>query len=151
VTHEPQFLVFAFIPLVTVVGLFVLIALWIWRAARVRELRHRERLAMIDKGMMPPPEVDPMFDRVRALKSQTAQRFRTAGVTVIGLGIAIGLIISTAGEQSRIGVGIGGAIATIGLALLVNSFLMQGDRIIEDTTATPQRPFPPETPPPPPM
>jgi hypothetical protein len=150
VTHEPQFLVFAFIPLIGLVGVFTLIALGIWRAARLRELTHRERLAMIEKGMIPAPEVDPSFDRTRLLPSQTAQRFRTAGITVIGLGIAIGLIIATAGQEIRIGAGIGGAITTIGLALLVNSFVMQGDRrMVDDTTLVSRRPSPPEPPPPP--
>jgi hypothetical protein len=36
-------------------------------AARVRELEIRERIALIERGLVPPPEVDPSgFDRAMA-------------------------------------------------------------------------------------
>jgi hypothetical protein len=52
------------IPIVAIIGAFVTAIVATLSRARVRELEIRERIAMIEKGLVPPPEVDPHgFDR----------------------------------------------------------------------------------------
>jgi hypothetical protein len=134
-------MVFAFIPVLTLVGLFVLAALWLSRRARVRELVHRERLAMIEKGLIPPAELNPglmageMPSNVAAGSSRVASRFRSAGIMLIGLGTAIALVIGVTAGLPTVGLGIGGAVAAIGAAMIVNSVFANRERA--DSTAAP--------------
>ena len=52
------------IPIVSIVGAFTYAIVHSLARARVRELEVRERIAMIERGLVPPPEVDPRgFDR----------------------------------------------------------------------------------------
>src|SRR4051794_17329509 len=50
-------LILTLIPVLTMVGLFGLAALWLSRRSRLHELAHRERLAMIERGLVPPVEL----------------------------------------------------------------------------------------------
>jgi hypothetical protein len=102
----------------TVVGGVVLILAALRYRLQVRELRHRERLAMIDKGLMPPPEFEPQVTFNRGVK----QRSLSFGIVVVGLGFALMLLIGIAGGALDSGVGIGGAVAILGLAFIVRSF-----------------------------
>ena len=52
------------IPIVSIIGSFTYVIVLTLSRARVRELEVRERIAMIERGMVPAPEVDPRgFDR----------------------------------------------------------------------------------------
>jgi hypothetical protein len=120
----------ALLPVLTLVGLFVLAAIWISRRARMRELVHRERLAMIEKGLMPPAELvasgsalPGALEAAAPPLSRTASRFRSAGVMFVGIGVAVGLIIGVAAFEPTVGFGVGGAIAAIGAAMIVNGML----------------------------
>lgn len=138
-------LVFALIPLTVTVGLLLLAALWILRSTRLRELKQRQVLAMIEKGMAPPPEMVPLDIDGVALpvrRTTTGDRFRSGGIIVVGLGLAVGLIIGVAGAQPRVGIGIGTAILAIGAAMIVNGALA---RDVED--ARPDTLPPPAVPP----
>jgi hypothetical protein len=95
----------------------------------IRELEHRERIAMIERGLIPSPEVDPAgFERHTGLidepQSRAAARARSAGVIMIGFGLAMLMLISFAAETPSVGIGIGGAFALLGAAFLFNSMLM---------------------------
>ena len=129
---NPRDLLFALFPVLTLVGLFALAAIWISRRARIRELAHQERLAMIEKGLIPPAEFfasapDIAFPGAIGPAapplSRTASRFRSAGVMFVGIGIAVGMIIGIAAFEPTIGFGVGGAIAAIGAAMIVNGVL----------------------------
>jgi hypothetical protein len=121
----------ALIPVIVVLGLLLLGALAIWRRTKLHEMANRERMAMIDKGMTPPPEGSELekilgresahgpADSARAPEA----RFRTLGVTIIGLGVALVFLIGLAGDSPRSGVGVGGAVAAVGIALVVNAYL----------------------------
>ena len=119
------------VPLVAIIGAFTVVAVKIRARARVRELEIRERIAMIEKGIVPPPEVDPdRFDqvwghRLTAATSVSGSRHRTAGITIMGVGFALMMIITFAGGDLGAGIGVGGGIAVLGLAFLVNSFFEQ--------------------------
>lgn len=103
---------------------------------KMREMEHRERLAMIERGLMPSPELDPMrFEQAAGFapprdtaayerQTATAVRYRTAGVLLIGLGLGLMILIAFTAGQAAIGIGVGGAWATLGAASLLNYFLM---------------------------
>ena len=105
----------------------------IWMAMqsrhKIREMEHKERLAMIERGLVPPPEVDPAaFDRrlggSSAGAAPRADRTRSGGVIMIAFGLAIMFMLSFAAGAPGVGVGIGGAFALVGAGFFVNSLLM---------------------------
>ena len=95
---------------------------------RVRELEIRERIAMIERGMVPPPESDPEgFDRrmhsMERLhhRRDVAPRHRSAGVVLIAVGLGMIVLLTYAGDVPRQAIGIGGFIVILGLGFFVNS------------------------------
>jgi hypothetical protein len=124
--HEQEAVFFS----VTVIVLAGVAVLWMSMhyRRRYREMAHRERLAMIERGLVPSPEVDPeRFERETGLQppeSRAAARSRSLGVIMIGLGLGFVVLITFAAESPRMGIGIGGAFALLGAAFLVNSTLM---------------------------
>src|SRR5437868_5123973 len=118
----------AIIAIVTILGAVAIAIVITLGRVRIRELEIRQRIAMIEKGLVPPPEMDPGgFDRAMRrladLRGTRAARHRRAGVTLIGIGL--GLIVLLAFTNHRIGegLGIGGFLAVLGGAFLLNSFL----------------------------
>ena len=112
----------------------------------LREMEHRERLAMIQKGLIPAPEADPFgFEAATTPMewgSPRSERWRSAGIFAIGIGLALMMLLSfTVGDPS-IGIGVGGAFAVLGLTLLFNSSQL--------SRFEPQRRMPPYPPPRPP-
>ena len=126
-----------------VVGAIVLGALGVAALAlrgrqNLRELVVRERIAMIEKGLMPPPEVDPgRFDRLVEAQPRRPElqhatikmlergtRYRSAGVMLMGLGLAIFVLIAFAAQIPEVAFGIGGGLAALGLAVFVNGVLL---------------------------
>jgi len=95
--------------------------------ARVRELEIRERIAMIERGMVPPPESDPEgFDRRmqsmdRLHRGHVAPRHRSAGIVLIAVGLGMAVLLTYAGDVPRQAIGIGGFIVILGLGFFVNS------------------------------
>ena len=68
------------IPIVGTICVFTYIIVLTLSKARVRELEVRERIALIERGLVPPPEVDPRgFDR--AMYRFDRQRYRAPAVT----------------------------------------------------------------------
>ena len=94
---------------------------------RVRELEIRERIAMIERGMVPPPESDPEgFDRrmhsmERLPPRDVAPRHRSAGIVLIAVGLGMIVLLTYAGDVPRQAIGIGGFIVILGLGFFVNS------------------------------
>jgi hypothetical protein len=88
-------------------------------------MEHRERLAMIQRGLIPAPELDPLgFEEAMgelSTASTSADRWRTAGVTFIGLGLGLMMLIGFAAGEPGVGLGIGGGFAVLGAALLLNA------------------------------
>jgi len=86
---------------------------------RLRELAIRERIAMIEKGLVPSPESDPArFESLlspRPADNPTSRRFRAAGVLVMGLGAALIVMLCFAARTPEIGIGVGGGIFVLGL------------------------------------
>jgi len=112
--------------LIIVAGAVLMITAMIGRR-KVREMEHRERLAMIERGLMPSPESDPggfeTAARLAPPDREPGDRYRTAGVLMIGLGLGLMFLIGFSGNAS-VGFGIGGAWAVVGAASLLNYFLI---------------------------
>jgi hypothetical protein len=113
---------FALLPLVGLVGVLGLMAHWISARRTLRELEIKERVALIEKGLSPPPELMPTgsVDEVNSPATR-ADRYRTAGILFVGLGLALMLLLGAAAKEPQVGVGVGGAIAILGAALIANS------------------------------
>jgi hypothetical protein len=119
------------IPIVSIVGAFTYAIVHSLARARVRELEVRERIAMIERGLVPPPEVDPRgfdraMDRVDRLERyryryRSPGRHRRAGVTLMGVGFGLMMLISVAGGAMNEGVGVGGFLVIMGMAFFINS------------------------------
>jgi hypothetical protein len=113
-----------------------LVVLWIAMNSRrqVREMEHRERLAMIERGLVPPPEVDPaafeqrLLARRAAFENPSSVRSRSAGVMMIALGIAFIFLVGFAGGEPDVGIGVGGAFAVLGAAFFLNALLLSRSR-----------------------
>jgi len=115
----------------TIIALIVLAGVGLMVAAmmnrrRFRELEHRERLAMIERGVVPSPESDPAaFEaRIGAAAHDTGTRYRTAGVLMIGLGLGLLVLLTFAAQEPMVGIGVGGGWAVLGAASLYNYFLI---------------------------
>src|SRR5580765_4077112 len=126
------------IPIIAIVGAFATAIVVTLSRARVRELEIRERIAMIEKGLVPPPEVDPRgfdtamdrYDRIRLLRAanrRSPRRHRSAGVTLMGVGFGLMVLIAFAGESPSSAVGVGGFLVVIGLAFFLNSLFDRND------------------------
>lgn len=117
------------IPIVTIIGAFAVAIVGTIMRSRVRQLEIRERIAMIEKGLVPPPEVDPRgFERAIARTTLLQQggpgaaRHRRAGITLIGVGFGLMVLIAFAGDTPSAAIGVGGFLVILGLAFFVNSW-----------------------------
>jgi hypothetical protein len=123
-------------PVTAIVGAFTYAIVNSLARARVRELEIRERIAMIEKGLVPSPESDPpgferamaRYDRINdAMRyrgwaaSGAGGRHRRAGITMIGIGFGLMVLIGFAGGAPEAAVGVGGFLVIIGIAFFVNS------------------------------
>jgi hypothetical protein len=130
-------------------GLLVLAGvaiMWMGMQSRrqIREMEHRERLAMIERGLVPSPELDPggFEERMavpRAQDTPGSVRSKSAGVMMIGLGFAFMFLLSFTAGEPGVGIGIGGAFALIGAAFFVNALMLNKSQ--------PYSPRPPAFPP----
>jgi hypothetical protein len=146
---EETAIVFSFV--IAVTGAVTLIIASMNNKRRLKEMHHRERIAMIQAGLMPSPELDPAgFESAAGLGRRSGgrgERYRTAGVAMIGLGLGLLVLIGGAFEQISIGIGVGGAWVMLGGALLANYFLMRGESVTEPPPSwTPPKPRTPEPP-----
>jgi Domain of unknown function (DUF6249) len=114
------------IPVVAIAGGLLVAMVGTLSKARIRELEIRERIAMIERGLVPPPEKDPeVFEhRMRAIdrvqRRDHSTRFRAGGIMTISVGMGLMTLLWFVGAE-REGIGIGGFVVIIGLGLLVNS------------------------------
>jgi hypothetical protein len=143
---------FFLIPVALVVGAFAYVIVATMARARVRELEIRERIAMIERGLVPPPEVDPRgFDRAmdryerrsRREYARGSGRYRRSGVMAMGVGFGLMLMLGLLTGESSVGLGVGGFLVMIGLAFFINSFF---ERTEFDATPAYSPPRPDEPP-----
>ena len=127
------------IPIAAIVGGITVVVVGIIMKTRVRELEIKERIAMIERGLVPPPEKDPQgFERAMSRaarpgeesddwdyysRTRSPRRYRSGGVTLMGVGLGLMVLIGIAGGSPETGVGVGGFLVILGLAFFVNSRL----------------------------
>ena len=114
----------AVIPIVSIIGGLAFAAYALWVKARLREMQHRERLAMIEKGLVPPPE--PRWEEMD-YQIRSARR-RSSGIFVLLLGIGLAVTLGAGLGQGVRGYSIGGFVAFIGLAQLIVGMVEQRSR-----------------------
>ena len=91
-----------------------------------REQRHRERLAMIEKGLVPPPEtdaqrLDAMMDwhPSTVIGGDQGAHSRRTGIILIGVGVGLSLMFYALGTGRVMGVGL--LLVVLGVAFLINA------------------------------
>ena len=120
------------IPIVAILSAFVFVIVKTLVRARVRELEIRERIAMIERGLVPAPEVDPRgFDRAmnrfeRREYRRGSGRHRRAGVTLMGVGFGLMVLIAFTSNEVSVAIGVGGFLVMIGIAFFINSLIDGG-------------------------
>ncbi|HEY7442983.1 MAG TPA: DUF6249 domain-containing protein [Vicinamibacterales bacterium] len=124
---------------------WVLITLYgMYLRSRRREMAHRERVAMIEKGIAPPPEADPAkFELLAGLDNGLstvrhdirAGRARRAGVVIMGVGMGVGWLLALTADN-QVGLGVGGMIFILGLAFFLSASL---DLDVSGTTRAKRR------------
>ena len=134
------------VTLITIVVFASLAVLWMAMVNRraVREMEHRERLAMIQRGLLPAPESDPLgFEEgVEAFTGADlkSERWRTAGTLTVGLGVALMILLTFSAGEFAVGFGVGGAFAALGAAILFNGIHL--GRSQRPARSFARRPFP---------
>src|SRR6267378_3768715 len=114
------------IPLAAITGWAVITLYRMHVAGKAREHLHRERLAMIEKGLVPPPESDPtQFERkmdwhpsAAGARDRAAGSLRT-GLILMAVGIGLALMrYLQAGDAfvGRGGLGAGVFLVVLGIA-----------------------------------
>jgi hypothetical protein len=88
-------------------------------------MQHKERMAMIERGMVPGPEDSFSQGGGRAVSRGPgfSTRSMSLGIVVVAIGLGLMSIISIAGEAPEIGVGVGGAFVVVGAAFIVSSLV----------------------------
>jgi len=121
--------------LFTIVAGVVLMIAAMNNRRKMREMEHRERLAMIERGVVPSPETDPAgFEAATGFVdgskdgADVGHRYRTGGVLLIGFGLGLVFVIGIAAGAPAAGLGIGGAWISLGAASLLNYWLMSRRR-----------------------
>jgi hypothetical protein len=138
------------IPIVGIICSFAFVIVLTLSRGRVRELEVRERIAMIERGLVPPPEVDPRgfdramdrHDRYDRYRERAPGRHRRAGVTLMGVGFGLMVLIGVAGDNLSSGIGVGGFLVIMGLAFFINSLFEQPDNWSSHGGSRPSPPGP---------
>jgi len=94
---------------------------------RVREMEIRERIAMIERGLVPPPEADPAgFERsLRSVEGvqyrHSNVRHRNGGIIVMAIGFGLMVLIAFTSGEVNVGIGVGGFLVILGFGLFLVS------------------------------
>jgi hypothetical protein len=111
----------------------------IWLSGKAREMRHRERLAMIEKGLAPATLGDTEHGHDGQGRSYRSRR--DGGITMICTGIAMMMFFGLSSGNWRT-VWIGGFIAMFGVGNLIIALLNQrDDRASRPPTERPGEPL----------
>jgi len=120
------------IPIVAIAGWLLYAIVSVVVRARISELEVRARIAMIEKGMVPPPERDPgEFDKAMnatqpaegsTYRHYRAYKLRSAGITMMAVGLGLWVMMY---PNFRVG----GFLVVVGLGFIVTAlFERQGSK-----------------------
>jgi hypothetical protein len=128
---EPEALLFA---IVFVIGMFMgvlIIYMGLRQRSELLQMRHRERMAMIEKGQIPLNDGPLSHEGQHRPKALPASRSLSLGIIVVGIGLALATMISFAADSPEVGVGLGGAIAILGGAFIARSLLVRESATVD--------------------
>jgi hypothetical protein len=111
--------------LVVLSGVFIVV-MGLRQRSQQLEMRHKERMAMIEKGMSPVPQLPPAVMAAIEVRSGAASRSLTLGIVIVAVGMGLATVVSIAGGSPEAGIGVGGGIAILGAAFIVNSLVNRG-------------------------
>ena len=99
----------------------------LWLDSRKRQMRHAERMAMIEKGLAPSSIVDAPAE-TGAWDAGRRRSQRSSAVWMICLGTGLALMFLLVNDGSWRQTWIGGFLILFGIANLVNSIMDERDR-----------------------
>ena len=131
-----------------IIGGVLIIIMAMYQRMKTTEMQHRERLAMIERGLAPGPERDPAaFENWQPRQGHPAST--SVGVVIVALGLGLMLLIGVTASSPDIGLGVGGAIMVVGAAFVVNGELKRRSQPLPPIERYPvARPPDPDRPPP---
>jgi len=123
---SPELFAMIFV-LVVFAGVFI-VFMGLRQRSHHLEMLHRERMALIERGIVPGPEDGFAHGghRPGTGRQGYSTRSMSLGIIVVAIGLGLMTIISVAGEAPETGIGVGGAIAIVGAAFIVNSLVNRG-------------------------
>ena len=111
------------IPIVAIAGWLLYAIVSVVMRSRIRELEVRARIAMIEKGMVPPPERDPgEFDKAMnatqpaegsTYRHYRAYKLRSAGITMMAVGFGLWVMMYPSFR-------VGGFLVVVGIGFIVS-------------------------------
>ncbi|MGH9386084.1 MAG: DUF6249 domain-containing protein [Vicinamibacterales bacterium] len=152
-----EWLVFIGLMATVAAGVFIIVR-GLKHRAQTLEMAHRERMAMIEKGMVPSPELNPGHAAWAAGRGphvslgpvlhdvHSSQRSLTLGIVIVAIGLGFISIIGVAGQSPEPAFGLGGAIVIVGLAFIVISLTKRMTPHQPPVMPAPPRPLPSERP-----
>jgi hypothetical protein len=117
------------IPIVAIVGWVIYAVVSVVMRSRIHELQMRERIAMVEKGLVPPPERDPAgFERAMpptpgipqpppiGYRHYRAYKHRSAGITMIAVGFGLMVMMY---PNFRVG----GFLVVVGIGFIISGLM----------------------------
>lgn len=93
---------------------------------RILEMAHRERLAMIERGLVPPAELTAsVYEEAKGRRSARSSKLLSAGIVIVGLGLGLAMLIGFASREPEVAVGVGGAVVILGAAMIVTAIVVR--------------------------
>lgn len=111
--------------LVVLSGVFIVV-MGLRQRTQQLEMQHRERMAMIERGLVPFDErrtFGEALDGGLGRRRGPSSRATPLGIVVVAVGLGLMSIVSIAGGAPEVGVGLGGAIAIVGAAFIAVGLL----------------------------
>ena len=144
--HDIGFFGWLFLsPIVAVIGGMINGIVATTSRARIRELEIRERIAMIERGLVPSPETDPrgFEQRMETLRQfhdhSPSHRFRTGGIVVMSVGFGLMTLLWFVGVE-REALGVGGFLVILGIGLIVTSLFPPPRPLVPPSSRPPSPP-----------
>jgi|GraSoi_2013_20cm_1033751.scaffolds.fasta_scaffold05181_2 hypothetical protein len=107
------------VPVAAISGWAFITLYRLYLAGRTREHAHRERMAMIERGVTPPAETAAAaIDWRGGVSPNPVSRNRRTGIILIGVGVGLALMLGVIGTGGR-SMGASAFLIVLGLAFLV--------------------------------
>ena len=151
-SEDSIFFLASVIPLSIIAGGVLIIVMAMKQRSQTMEMKHRERMAMIERGLLTAPERNPgAFEAALQRHDQVASppdRSVSFGVIVVALGIGFMLMVGFAGDSPGAAIGIGGATVVLGIAFIVIGEMRRRSQPPPPPSWSRQYPSTPHPPPP---